>query len=48
MRKGVLKCKNIQLFPDPGFFKYFVGRFSTKQIKCRYLHEKNENPSGNK
>ena len=29
------------------FFIYFVRRFSTKQIKRRYLHEINANPYGN-
>ena len=28
-------------------FIYFVRRFSTKQIKCWYLHELNTNPSWN-
>ena len=38
----------ISIYSFPGFFIYFVQRFSTKQIICRYLHEINANPSGNK
>ena len=37
----------VPFFP-PRFFIYFVPRFSTKQIKCKYLHEINAKLSGNK
>ena len=42
------KFSNIKYPFLPGNFIYFVRRFSTKQIKYRYLYEMNANPSGNK
>ena len=44
----IIKIMGMAFPLNKGGFIYFVQRFSTKQIKCRDLHEINANSSENK